>query len=79
MREFEYCLRCGQPLTSWLSRQSGFGLQCWEATPPIERRQLVTVAQAVQTDLELLRSEPRRRRPWRTLVDKLRLSRGARS
>lgn len=54
MREFEYCLRCGQPLRSWLSRQVGFGLQCWEATPPADRRRLIDVARATQRDLDTL-------------------------
>ena len=54
MREFEYCLRCGQPLRSWFSRHEGFGLQCWEALTQAERRKLVHLARALQSDLDTL-------------------------
>lgn len=54
MREFEYCLRCGQPLRSWLSRHAGFGLQCWEALSRADRRKLSDAARALQTDLDTL-------------------------
>lgn len=79
VREFEFCLRCGQPLRSWLSRQSGFGLQCWEATPPAERQRLVTMAHAIQADLDLVGYPPRSHRAWRVLLDRLKVSWGARS
>jgi hypothetical protein len=54
VRDFEYCLRCGQPLRSWFSRHQGFGLQCWEALSRAERRQLVHAALALQSDLDML-------------------------
>ncbi len=54
MREFEYCLRCGQPLRSWLSRREGFGLHYWEALSRAERRRLVNAARALQSDLDTL-------------------------
>ena len=54
MREFEYCLRCGQPLRSWGSRQDGFGLHCWEALSRAERRRLIEAALALQSDLDTL-------------------------
>jgi hypothetical protein len=67
--DFEYCLRCGQPLTSWLSRRQGFGLQCWEALSRAERHQLVQAARALQGDLDLLDRAAERPR----LRDRLRL------
>jgi Family of unknown function (DUF6011) len=51
---FGYCLRCGQPLRSDYSRQCGFGLQCWEALSPRDRRRLVALACAIQADLDEL-------------------------
>lgn len=54
MREFEYCLRCGQPLRSWLSRHIGFGLQCWERLDRRDRRKLADAALALQSDLDTL-------------------------
>lgn len=60
MAEFEYCLRCGQPLKSWLSRRDGFGLECWEALAPAERRRLVDAARALQDDLQTLDRIPNR-------------------
>lgn len=62
MAEFEYCLRCGQPLRSWWSRRDGFGFDCWQALSRAERRQLVEAARALQTDLDVLdtiRGRPR--------------------
>jgi hypothetical protein len=56
--EFEYCLRCGQPLRSWLSRSEGFGLQCSEALTPKERRRLVEMARATTADLHELEQRP---------------------
>ena len=79
MREFEYCLRCGQPLTSWLSRRTGFGLQCFETLTRTERSQLVNAAHALQADIDLLAAAPRRHRWWRTALHQLRLTRHARS
>jgi hypothetical protein len=67
--EFEYCLRCGQPLRSWLSRRQGFGLQCWEALSRAERWQLVQAARALQSDLDLLDRAGRRT----SLRDRIRL------
>ena len=52
--EFEYCLRCGQPLRSWFSRHEGFGLHCWQALSRAERRQLLDAARALQSDLDTL-------------------------
>jgi hypothetical protein len=58
--EFEHCLRCGQPLQSWLSRHDGFGLHCAESLSRRERYDLVRVARAVATDLQALERGPRR-------------------
>ena len=69
MREFEYCLRCGQPLRSWSSRYEGFGLQCWQALSGAERRKLVNVALALQCDLDTLDQVDGRAR----LTDRIRL------
>lgn len=52
--DFEYCLRCGQPLRSWWSRHTGFGLHCWEALDRADRRRLIDTAWAVQSDLDTL-------------------------
>lgn len=52
--EFEYCLRCGQPLRSWWSRREGFGFDCREALSHPERRQLVQAAEALESDLDAL-------------------------
>jgi hypothetical protein len=52
--DFEYCLRCGQPLRSWFSRHVGFGLQCWEALDRRDRRKLLDAARALQADLDTL-------------------------
>lgn len=54
MPEFEYCLRCGQPLRSWWSRHTGFGLHCWEALDRADRRKLTEAAHALQSDLDTL-------------------------
>lgn len=58
--EFEHCLRCGQPLRSWLSRHEGLGLHCAESLTRAERHQLLTVARALASDLKALERGPAR-------------------
>jgi hypothetical protein len=55
--EFDYCLACGAPLTSWLSRRDGFGLQCAERLPRAHQARLRALATAAREDLAQLAQE----------------------